>query len=173
MKLRTLLILAVVVVMASCSKDALDVTFDANYETDLSVNVPASKAQTGTFHVIDTIDLQSDAEVQKYLAQIKEWNLKGFEGTFKNLSKEFTLISGKLNVESGGRNAEWLFNNVNITEAHKIVFGNENSQFDVVNQILSDKGTFILSFEGETSEKDLTFDMGALMKTEVTANPLD
>ncbi|MBN2746919.1 MAG: hypothetical protein JXR34_09345 [Bacteroidales bacterium] len=173
MKLKLLTFILALVVMASCSKDALDITFDANYPVDLNVLVGSSKADQGVFDVRDTIDLQSDAEVAKYLDRIKKWELTGLDGQFKNLSEQFTLINGVLKVSSGVNSAEWTFANINVTEAYALLLENAAGQFDQINSMLAAKGKVIISFVGTTDKQNINFNLGTNLKTKVTANPLD
>jgi hypothetical protein len=173
MKLKSIILFVAVLTLAACSKDLLDVSFDANYKTDLAVEVDNAKAENGSFDTRDTIDLASDAEAAKYLERIKKWEMTGFEGEFKNLSEEFNVISAKVTIESGDRKAEWSFSNISVIEAYALLLANDNGQFDLVNQILEEKGTFIITFSGLTDKKGINFDLGLNVKTKVTANPLD
>jgi len=171
MKFRNVFFVAIIVIMAACGKDALDVTFNANYKVDLPVAVTGAKAEYD-FAVSDTIDPMMDEEVTKYMGKIKEWKLEGLEGEYKDLSEEFKLISGTLSVKSEGFLASWVLANIDIKEAYNMILTNSNGQFDEVNKILASKKPFIISFVGKTDKKDITYKVGMTVKTKVTANPL-
>ena len=172
MRLRNVFLAAIIIFMAACTKDALDITFDANYKVDLPVEVTGAKAEYD-FAVSDTIDLSADTEVAKYLDRIKNWELSGLESKFTELTEDFKLITAKLTVESGDFMAEWDFNNVDITEAYNMILQNTNGQFDEINKILASKKSFIVNFTGKTDKKDIAYKLGVLVKTKVTASPLD
>jgi len=172
MRLRNVFLAAIIVFMAACTKDALDITFDANYNVDIPVAVTGAKAEYD-FAVSDTIDPTADSEVAKYLDRIKKWELNGLETKFTELTEDFKLINAKLSVESGDFLAEWTFENVDVTEAYNMILQNLNGQFDEINKILASKKSFIISFVGKTDKKDIAFKLGTLVKTKVTASPLD
>jgi hypothetical protein len=174
MKFKVLILFATVLVLAACSKDLLDVTFDANYETSFKADVdPSVKAEEGVFAVSDTIDPKKDEQVAEYFDRIKNFDLQGVDATIKNFPENFKLKEGTITITLEGRKAEWTFNDLDITEGFVINFNNDNQQFKIVNEILMQKLPFIISFEGMTDKKDFNFDVDMLMKTKVTANPLD
>lgn len=173
MKIKNILLIAAVVIVAACSKDLLDVTFDANYKVDLPVAVTAAKGETYSFSVSDSIKPGSDAEVAKYLDRIKSWEMTGIDGKFKDLSENFKLISGTLKVSAGTESAEWTFANIDVVEAYNMVLNNDNGQFDYINNLLSSKKDFKVELSGVTDKKDINYNVELNLKTQVTANPLD
>ncbi len=173
MKLKLILIALTAMVITSCSKDVLDVEFDANYETDLLIDIPEVKIEEGAFMVSDTIDLASNKDVETYLAKIKDWDISSIEGQFRELSENFTLVNGTFSVKTETLAAEWTFNNLPITELTALVLANENGQFDIINQILLNKDKFIVTFSGTTDKKGMDFILGSKLKSKVVANPLN
>lgn len=173
MKLKLILIALTVMVFTSCSKDILDVEFDANYSTDLEVDIPAVKIEEGEFMIVDTVDLKSNEDVVTYFDKIKSWDISQIEGTFKNLSEDFTLINGTFSVRTETMAAEWTFNNISVTELTALVLANDNGQFDIINQILMQKDKFIVTFSGMTDRKGMEFVLGTALKSKVVANPLN
>ena len=173
MKIRSLLIIAAVIVAAACSKDALDVTFDAKYKMDLPVEVTGAKAETYSFEAQDTIDPASDEQVKQYLDRIKEWKMTGITGEFKDLTENFKLLTGTVTVYTKDREAKWDFKNITVEEAYKLMLDNDKGQFDIINKILENKEAFVVKFMGTTDKKDIQFKLGVEVDTKVTANPLD
>lgn len=174
MKFKTLILFMAVVVLAACSKDLLDVTFDADYTVDTPIAVGSSKIANGTWSSKDTIDLASNAEVAKYLDRIKDWNMKGYEIQFKGLTETFKLISGHITIEDlQGHFAEFNLSNLDITEDFKVTIVNDNGQFEQIQDMLKLKSKIIITTNGETDKQNIAFDLASLLKTQVTANPLD
>ena len=175
MKWRNVFLVAFIVVVAACSKDLADVTFDANYEVDLPVALSGSKAEYN-FVVSDTIDPMSNAEATKYMEKIKAWEITSLKADFKESSENFKLIKGTLTIksESGTEIASWELNNIDIetTNPYQWIMDNANGQFAIINKILAAKTKFIVIFEGKTDKTDITYKLGAKVGTKVTANPL-
>jgi hypothetical protein len=171
MKYKLFILVAVLIGFASCEKDLLDVKFDTEYTSDFQVEVDSSKGKAAFMHR-DTIDPTSDEEVQKYLENIKEWNLKEYSAKFLNLSEDFNLDNVYFKIISGELEAEWFFENVSVKEATIIVLEDLNGQFDKVNTILKKAEPFVVEFSGVTDKSNITFDAESKIKAEVIASPL-
>ncbi|NOX87064.1 MAG: hypothetical protein GXO86_14075 [Chlorobi bacterium] len=153
------------------AKEALDVTFNANYKTNLNVDVPAV-ARSVTFSESETIDPASDPEVSKYWDKIKKFEVQEITGSIISISKNVTLVSATLSVFNETKNAQWTFTNVPLAVGTTLTLDNSNGQWDTVAQILQDKKVFTVSVNGEVSEGDVSFTILVTIKTKVTANPL-
>lgn len=173
LKILSLVVLLIGLVFGSCKKveEALDVTFDATYDTDLNVDVPAV-ARNVSFSASSTIDPASDPDVSKYWDKIKKFEVQEVTGVITSISKEVTLVSADLTIANDSRTAKWTFNNVPLTVGTKLTLDNSGGQWNTVDQILQDKKVFTVRINGEVSEGGVQFTILVTIKTKVTANPL-
>ncbi len=154
-------------------KDVADVTFNANYTTDLNVTVSPDRNINGTFNESTTVNLTSNADVKKYLHLIKNWEIVGLSSEITNTSENFNLINATVSIASSDKNASWEFNNVAMTTGTHLSLDNTNGQWNTINQILSEKQTFTITFSGQTDIDNVQFTLHITVKTKVTANPLE
>ncbi len=154
-------------------KDIADVKFNANYTTDLNINVTPGRDINGTFSESATINPTSDEQVEQYLDLIKSWEVTGLTGEFLNTSQDFTLVNTEFTISSEDKSAVWQFSDIAVTDGTALTLDNANGQWDTVNQILAEKQTFTVTFSGETDTDEVSFTMRITIQTEVTANPLN
>lgn len=156
-------------------KSLLDVEFDANYNVDINITVPAPgsvKAVQGSFEGNATIDPTSNPDVSKYLNLIKSWHVNELTGTFKNVSKDAILQTGTLSFSSDAGTASWTVTNVQIKDGSSFTLDNANGQWDNLDKILSAKKEFNVHFSGTTDKDDFTFTLSVEVHSTITANPL-
>lgn len=159
-------------VFTSCNKvkDLADVTFNASYDADLNVAIPA--ARNASFETEVTIDPAADEEVQTYLDNIKSFEVQSMTATITSISKDVTLVTADLTVFNSSKTATWHMENLPLTVGASIPLDNDNGQWDTVNQIFADKTAFTVKLVGETDEGDVTFTLQVSITTKITANPL-
>ncbi len=168
----------VIFAISACSKvkDALDVSFDADYTVDIALVVPADgskAAKANIFTGSETLDPLSNEEMARYANKIKDVEVKAITGVVTSITKPTTLLDGQLSVSSFGYpNAEWSFANVFLTEGAELVMGNQGGQIDALQNILRSKQVLTVTVSGTTEHDDLTFNLEVLIETVVTANPL-
>jgi len=153
------------------AKEVLDVTFDADYKTDLNVDVPAVARNVG-FSASATIDPASDPDVSKYWDKIKKFDVQEVTGEITSISKEVTLVTANLTISNDTRTAKWTLNEIPLRVGTILTLDNSGGQWDTVAQILKDKKVFKITVNGEVSEGDVQFTILVRIKTKVTANPL-
>ena len=173
-KLIILALLVTVIGFTGCDKlkDAADVTFDANYTTDLNVTITPGRDVNGTFNESATIDLASNPDVQEYLNVIQSWEIIGLTGEANNVSTDFNLINANVSVTSSDRSASWSFSNLPVTNGTTLTLDNSDGQWDTINQMLADRQEITVSFTGQTDVDDMSFTLTVTIQTRVTANPL-
>ncbi len=173
-KLTILALLVIAFGFTGCEKlkDAADVTFDANYTTDLNINVAPGRDINGTFSESATIDPTVNSDVQTYLNLIKSWEITGLTGEAMNVNNDFNLVTATFSVASADKSASWSFENLPVTEGTTLTLDNNDGQWDTINQILAEKQSFTVTFSGQTDTDDISFTLRVTIQSQVTANPL-
>ncbi len=173
---KLLLLLAVVALLSpGCekAKDLLDVKFDANFKSDLNIDVPAG-TKSATFGAEATIDPQSNTDFAEYGSKIKEIEIKEAKATILAINKTVVLENAEISVTSGSMTpAKWSFSNENLAVGTVLTLGNDSGQWDNVQAILNTQNAFTTAINGTVSEDDVQFTLQIEIKTSVTANPLD
>lgn len=170
------IILSVLVITATVwsgcnkAKELLDVEFDADFTVDLPVSHSTRSAEA-SFLVEETVDPLADENVEKYIDNIKSWNITDLTGVFLQVNPDFDLTNGQVSVTSDDKSAVWNLANQTITEGSQISLGNEDGQWATVNEILGQKQVLTVRFSGDSS-LDEDFTLRLTMYTQVTANPL-
>ncbi|KAF0128972.1 MAG: hypothetical protein FD155_2797 [Bacteroidetes bacterium] len=156
-------------------KSLADVTFDANYESTIDVDVVPSalKATNGTFFETVTIDPLSNSDMATYANLIKDIDVVEVSAEVISLSTPVQLISATLNASSTGfTDASWSFANETLTVGKVLTLSNDAGQFDNLQKILTSKNVFTVTLQGQTDVNEATFSLLMTFKTRVTANPL-
>jgi hypothetical protein len=161
------------IIFSGCNKieEATEVTFEAKFEADLNVVVPPASRNV-SFETADTIDPASDPEVEKYLDKIKKFEVQTLIAEVTSISKNVTLVTADLSVFNTNHSAVWHMENLPLTLGATIPLGNEDGQWNTVNQIFDEKTEFTVKLEGETDEGDVTFTVKVTFVTKVTAKTL-
>ncbi len=165
------------VVLTGCQEasELVDVTFPANYETELDVVVTPStsaKSTNGVFSVNVTIDPTSDSDFAKYLDNIKEVNIEEVTDFIESVSLDITLTSVVISVSNDTYDATWEFVNLPITAGATHVLSNDNGQWDTIEKILLDKKPFNVSINGEANEDNAEFKLLLKILSNIIATPL-
>jgi len=164
-------------ILISCNKvkSLADVTFDTTFTADLDCIVTPVSAReiNGTFSSSAVINPASDPAVIEYLDNIIGYEILSMTGTITSVSAEnVTLLNSTASVYNSSNNANWQFTDVPLTVGATLIFGNENGQWNTVDQILMTGQEFTVSLEGETNEDDVSFTVQLAIETQITANPL-
>ena len=158
------------------SQSLLDVTIEADYESDLDIVVSPSTLKAGingVFSSSTTIDPLSNAQVAEYANNIKSVEIIEARGTITSVSKDAMMLVADMDISSNDLpHAAWLYNDVPIEVGSVIELTNENGQLDKLSDILNAKEVFTINLSGQTDEDDLTFTMSVFLKARITANPL-
>ncbi|MBK9291763.1 MAG: hypothetical protein IPM52_09080 [Bacteroidetes bacterium] len=162
---------------SSCEKlkSLADVEFDADYETELNVDIqPTFKSGVGTFNQTITIDPLTNADFQKYKDKIKNISISSAEITITQLDPSPIVISGTLTASAPNLpSASWSLNNETLTVNKVITLDNNNQQFDKLKDIFNTKNPFDVNVQGQASVPQGTFKCKVKFKTKVKANPLN
>jgi hypothetical protein len=175
-KIIALAILFGAIVFSGCKKvdEALDVTFDATFKTNLNIDIPAGTEirDNGVFDETESIDPTTDENVKKYLDKIKGIEVNGITVTVTSITKNITLTDLRFSVKGDAGEAVWEIPSLAVTEGTVATLGNESGQWDMVNTILGEKKIFTVSASGVSSEDDVQFTFEYVINTKITANPL-
>lgn len=154
------------------AKELLDVKFDANFKSDLNIDVPA-ESKSATFNAEATIDPLSNSDFAEYGSKIKEIEIKEVKATITEISKSVVLENAEISVTSGSMtSAIWTYNDVELAVGTELVMDNTNNQWDNVQAILESLNPFTTAMSGTVSEGGVQFTLQIEIKTSVTANPL-
>lgn len=157
------------------AEEILYVNFNADYETQFDVTVPAAGGKTsidGTFSVEETIDPTTNSDYNTYIDNIKEVDIQEVSGTILEISKNVILNNATISVTNNNYTASWTFNNEPITLGTTLALGNEQGQWDSMTEIMLGKAPFTVSINGQTDEDDVEFVVLFTLKSEVTASPI-
>lgn len=165
--------LFVSLIYAGCSKieNAADVEFDADYNTNLFADVPAS-GQKAAFVAESKIDPLENDDVSKYINQIKNIEIQKITAEVVEINKEATLVSGNLDIYTSSNKASWNLDNLPLTKGAVLELNNTEGQWNTVKQIFAEKTSFDVKLTGNTNQGDLMFTLKVSIETKVTANPL-
>lgn len=175
MKIKTIILFVAVVVLAACSKDLLDVTFDADYETKSTMDVTAVKGN-GEFSSLDTIDIATNAEVKKYLDNIKSFELNGNIIRFENVPLNFNIETLNIFIKDlddlGVSEINLTLSNISVAEAFEVTIDYTEAQKTALETMLTKKHKVRIETNGIADASDISFDVVSILKTKVTASPL-
>ncbi len=173
-----LMLMLIGVVFSGCkeSSSLLDVTFEADYQSDLDVVVSPSTVKAGIngmFNSSTTIDPLSNSDLAEYANNIKSVEILEAYGTILEVSSNATILTADVNITASEMpNAEWLFTNVPVEVGTVVELTNADGQLIKLSNILNSKKTFTVTFTGETEEDNVTFTMRIYIRAKITANPL-
>lgn len=172
-----MLLAFIAVTSAGCdkAKELLDVKFDADFKTDLKVDIPAETTRNAdaSFYTEETIDPKSNSDFAEYGSKIKDIEIKEVNATVTAINKETVLETAEIKVTSEGMNsAIWAFTNETLIVGKKLTLDNANGQWDNVQAMLNAQNAFTVSIGGTADQDDVQYTLSVEIKTRVTANPL-
>lgn len=163
-------------------KDATDVEFESTFNADLECIVPAgSREINGNFNASAVIDLTSDPDVNKYLHNIKSFDILSVKGTITAVSKDATLTTTTLKIiipivdVPTSDTISWMFTDILITDTTGVITtleGNEPEKAISWGSLPEDDYTIGVSTSGITDKDDVTFTIEVAIKTKFVADPL-
>jgi hypothetical protein len=162
-------------ILFSGCKDALDVTFMADYTSDLPIVVSPStlKSTNGTFSSVTTIDPLSNRDMADYANNIQSIEILEVTGTILSVDNNAVLQTGTLSLISAGLpTASWTETNQPVQAGTVYTLGNDDGQLEKLSNILNSKNVFTVEFSGTTDLDDVTFTMQVFIRAKVVANPL-
>ncbi|MCX6226441.1 MAG: hypothetical protein NTV01_17110 [Bacteroidia bacterium] len=178
MKKRTiaLSLLFTVLILSSCKKinDALTVKINTDFTVNLPVtsSSPVLKSPTAAFLSTATLDPLSNEDLAEYKDRINGFEVTGMTGTISNLSANVTLTDVKLKVSTPSKSTEWNFANLPLTNGSAVTFDNSASQWTKINEILGEQKEVTVTFSGNASQTNVTFNLQVTFTTVVTAKVL-
>jgi PBP1b-binding outer membrane lipoprotein LpoB len=174
-----LLFFSASLIFSGCEKikSLADVTFEAEFSTDLPVQIQPSSLKAdinGTFFETATIDPLSDTEFAKYAEKIKKIEI--IEATAEVITinpSPILLVTANLTASATNfTSAVWSFANESLTQGKQLTLGNENSQWTNLQKILDSKEVFNVTLQGQADVDEASFTVRVKYKTKITANPL-
>jgi len=178
MKKRTIAVslLSLVLILGSCQKikDIFTVKVDADFTVNLPVTISSSllKSTMGTFLSTNTLDPLNDEDLALYKDKIKGFELTGMTGTISELSADVTLTDARLLVATASNSTEWNFTNLAITNGTVVTFDNNAGQWAKIDEILGEQKEITVTFSGNSSQTNITFNLVVKFTTVVSAKIL-
>ncbi len=155
--------------IAGCSKNKEDVTFDVTYIADLEVEIPPA-ARSESFSSSTTIDPLSDENVNKYAADIKSYEVDSLVASVTELTGDVKLISGELSMYQSTTKAAWTFENLNLSVGAAIPLDNNNGQWETLKEIFSTGKIVNVKITGVTDVGDVDFTIRVTLVATVVAD---
>lgn len=188
MKLREIAIVVFVLATftyAGCNKieEALDVTFDVTFATDLDIDIPAESRDVnegGQFEVYKELDPASlSSQFNEYKDKLKSATTKRIVLTVTSISEEPVNLTEPLlsfwtdyrpDIENLGIYHYYL-DDMTISNGYSVTI--EESDFSAINEILQGSSEiFIVSLHGNTDVSPVQFTFKVEIDAEIVANPL-
>lgn len=176
-------VIAIIALLAySCDKDeTLNVDFNVDYPINLDTEVPANpgKVGSGTFSSIDTVNPANFGQMANYASLIQNVQINNLFATVGNITDTTNVLETvSMSLSNEGfatpvKTAAWNFTNVELKPGKVITFSNSNGQFDAIKSILLNMNKFKVNLNGTANKDNFTFPLELLMKTTVTASPLN
>ncbi len=167
---------SLLVILSSCQKikDVLTVKVDADFSVNLPVTIPEPllKSTASQFLSTSTLDPLSDEDLADYKEKIKSFDLTGMTGTVSELSVPVTLTDAKLLVNTDANSTEWNFTNLPLTNGTVVTFDNVGGQWTKINDILNEQKEITITFSGNSSQTNVTFNLRIDLETKVSAKIL-
>lgn len=169
-------LLSLVMVMSSCQKikDIFAVKIDADFSVNLPVTIssPLLKSTEGTFLSTNTLDPLNDEDLALYQDKIKGFELTGMTGTVSELSADVALTDITLLVNTAANSAQWNFASLPLTNGTVVTFDNTGGQWVKINEILGEQKEITVTFSGNSSQTNVTFNLLVKFTTEVSVKAL-
>lgn len=167
--------------MISCEsiKSLADVEFETEMNTDLDIipNQQTLKGEldTWTFLAEEKIDPTADPEIEKYVNNIKGYQVRELKAVVKSTTKTGVTIKGGsfFEISDATDQTRWtLPSDFDVTVGNSYILGNDAGEWNTVQSILGRNSEFDVSVEGDISDGDVVVVIEIYIKSMVTANPL-
>ena len=163
-------------------KDLADVSFDANFDTEMDVDVKPtaqkSGLEMGSFSETAEIDPNTNEDFKTYASKIKE--IKITKVTFEIVeitnapNNTVQLGSATLSVDKTGyTSAKWVESAQALTVGTKFEYSTLDTQFTNLQNILNSKEVFTVNFYGTADPVDASFKVKVSINSTIVANPLN
>lgn len=169
---------------AGCEKikDLADVSFDANFDTEMNVDVKPtaqkSGLEMGSFSETADIDPNTNEDFKTYASKIKE--IKITKVVFEIIeitnapNNTVQLGSATLSVDKTGyTSAKWMESAQALTLGTKFEYSTMDAQFTYLQNILNSKEVFTVNFYGTADPVDASFKVKVSINSTIVANPLN
>jgi hypothetical protein len=173
---KTLIILAIVVLVTPGCKKLLDVKFDADFVASFPIELTSNLKNGVPFEESTTIDPLTNSDFNEYSDKINDVNVKSITGTITDLNSgagNVTISNLTITVSKEGFTpiAFPIPGDIEIFEGYTFTYPNDNN-LKLVAAIIKSLGTFTVTLTGISSEAVVSFEYEVTFNTEVTANPL-
>ena len=173
MKKRIAFALALILMIAFTGCEKIKDTLTIKQNVEFTVNLPVTvggeplKTDFYPFSSTETLDPDENENIQQYKERIKSYELTGMTGTVSNLSTSLTMSDARLEVKTDNLSTEWTFTDLEISSGTQVTFGNDNSEWTQVNQMLESGDTITITFSGHTDQPGVVYTLILLFKADV------
>ena len=179
--IKSLVMLCILAGLVSCEsiKELADVEFDTTMSADLDIEV-AEEAMKGAvlnygYYVEAKINPTSDPEIEKYVDNIKEYEVTSITVVVDEVSEtDVKLLQGTwFKIADATDNAVWtLPGDFDVVLGNSYTLDNKSGQWGSVQAILGRNAEFTVSSEGKANKNNITITLETSIGARVTANPL-
>lgn len=157
-------------------KEALDVTFDTNFSTNMNFDVSGSASRDinegGSFNESVTIDMTTVEQFNTYKDKLKSATVKSITFTVTSISEEpITLTDVVISIYYDDL-AMPVYTITSMDISNGSSFTLPEAQFDVVNQIILNAVGITVEVSGNSSVAPAQFTYKTEIDAEIVANPL-
>ena len=168
---------ALLVTFVSCDKvkSVADVTFDATLNSSIDATSSSeTRAVSYTFSGSSVIDPTSDANINKYWDNIKNWDIQKITLKVKTIAQDANLTEGHLSVKDNS-SQDVLYtadaSNLPLTAGTTILEVTDGDWASIVSA-LSAKHSLLVSVDGAIDQPNVAITFEVIIDLKVTANPL-
>lgn len=160
-----LMISAVFLLFQSCD-DLLDVNFDAEFSTNMNIDVAETKADGYAFSESRTLNITDDDEVEKYIDRIKDLEITEIECSLTGIPAGESLPELSVKVDELNMQVDM----TNITENSIFVLPVNDALLNSLGNYLQDNHQTTITVFGTSTYAPMVLGVKLTFKSKVTAS---
>jgi hypothetical protein len=164
-KISLMMFVAIVLILNSCD-DVLDFDFDANFNTNMSIDVAETKSDGFDFSATENLNIKDDDEVEKYINKIKNLEITRIDCTLTGISQGATIHALTVKVEE--LNLQVTLNN--LTENQTLSLPVDAALLTALSDHLKTNHEATITVFGISSDAPMTFGVKLTYISKVTAS---
>lgn len=168
--------LFILTVFTSCDETEYeDVRFTTEYvvnlKADTDTTAGSSKNYSAWFSVLDSIKPMEDENFKEYNNKIKEIRIREIAGSISSINMPTEITTAQISFFADTNLASWNLSNESLMKGTVLKLLNFNDQYEEVVDLLHEKETMFVRFEGETSKENVVFNLELTLVADITADP--
>jgi len=160
-----LMMAATFMLFQSCD-DLLDVNFDAEFSTNMNIDVEETKSDVYAFSESRTLSITDDDEVEEYIDKIKDLEITEIECTLTGIPAGESLPTLSVRVDELNMQIDM----TNITENSTFVLPVNDALLNSLASYLEDNHQSTITVFGTSTYAPMVLGVNLTFKSEVTAS---